>query len=477
MTLPATSGASMTSKIIALSSLVRPPPTGGDVDSSRRSQVTGSDACRRGQLRRRREDGDGPRAYDRAMPDRVASFRPPVWAQDVLLALFITVMQVHGTVVRAAGDPEAVLRPLADLGGLGYVLLVLSGAAVAVRRRWPVVVFVTTALASLVYYALDFPDGPGWIGLFVAIYTLTALGDGRRSLATAGVGVAVLSAAWLVAGADIEPRAALGWIFFRIGASVMSAALGESVRSRRVIAAEAVERAEWAERTREEEARARVGEERLRIAREVHDTVAHAIAIINVQAGVTAHVLDKRPDQAREALRCIELTSSRALQEMRAILRVLRDENDGRDPHPGLGQIDELVTKAHEAGLEVDLHAGTPPPGVSSAVGNAVYRVLQESITNVIRHVGPTRVTVTLDYTGDAVEVHITDEGTPTAGSAAAGKDRTTGTPAGRPGRGILGMRERCEILGGAFDAGARPGGGYAVTARLPMSLRATIGV
>ena len=118
-------------------------------------------------------------------------------------------------------------------------------------------------------------------------------------------------------------------MFFRIGASVMSAALGESVRSRRVIAAEAEERAERAERTREEEARARVDAERLRIAREVHDTVAHAIAIINVQAGVTAHVLDKRPERAREALEVIEQTSSRALQEMRAILGVLRGRRRG----------------------------------------------------------------------------------------------------------------------------------------------------
>ena len=198
------------------------------------------------------------------------------------------------------------------------------------------------ALASLVYYSLGFADGPGWIGLFVALYTLTAYGDGRRSLVIAGAGITVLAIGWLVAAADIEPRAAIGWVFFRIAASVMAAALGESVRSRRVIAAEALERADRAERTREEEARARVDAERLRIAREVHDTVAHAIAIINVQAGVTAYVLDKRPERAREALVTIEQTSAQALHEMRAILGVLRDSDNGRVPHPGLGQIDEL---------------------------------------------------------------------------------------------------------------------------------------
>jgi signal transduction histidine kinase len=397
------------------------------------------------------------------MQERGRSFRLPAWAQDLLLALFVTVMQVQGTVARTHGDPATVVRPLADLGHLGYVLLIASGAVVLVRRRCPVAVFATTAAASVAYYTLDFPDGPTWLGLFVAIYTLTALGDGRRSLVWAGAGIAALAACWLTVGADVEPRAAIGWVFFRIGASVMSAALGESVRSRRVIATEAVERADLAERTREQEARARVDEERLRIAREVHDTVAHAIAIINVQAGVTAHVLDKRPEQAREALEVIEQTSSQALQEMRAVLGVLRDANDGRVPHPGLGQIGELATKAREAGLEVELRMTSSPPPVPGAVGSAVYRILQESLTNVVRHVGPTRVTVALDYGADTVEVRVTDEGPrqgPGAGEAALRQ----------PGGGILGMRERCHLLGGELDAAPRAGGGFAVTARLPLA-------
>jgi signal transduction histidine kinase len=254
------------------------------------------------------------------------------------------------------------------------------------------------------------------------------------------------------------------------------------VRSRRFIAAEALQRAELAERTREEEARARVDEERLRIAREVHDTVAHAIAIINVQSGVTAHVLDKRPEQARETLRAIEQTSSQVLQEMRAILGVLRDDNDGRIPHPGLGQIDELTATAREAGLDVDLAATSPPGPLPSAVGSAVYRILQESITNVIRHVGPTRVTVALDYGADAVEVRVTDEGRREGSIRAAlrvGNDRANNGIAGsdKPGRGILGMRERCQLLGGELDAGPVEGGGFAVTARLPLAPSGTANI
>ncbi|MFI7705384.1 sensor histidine kinase [Nonomuraea sp. NPDC049480] len=411
------------------------------------------------------------------MEHRVMSLRLPVPAQDLLLALFITGMQVQGTIVRNAG--EVVQRPLTDLGNLGYVLLVISGVVVAVRRRWPVPVFVTAALASLVYYGLDFPDGPGWLGLFVALYTLAAYGDGRRSLMIAGVGTSVLTIGWLVAAADIEPRAAIGWVFFRIGASVMSAALGESVRSRQVIAAEAQERADLAERTREEEARARVDAERLRIAREVHDTVAHAIAIINVQSGVTAHVLDKRPEVAREALRAIEQTSSRALREMRAILGVLRGDDgddDGRVPYPGLGQIDELAAKARQAGLDIKLEETSPAAPLPSAVGSAAYRILQESITNVIRHVGPTRVTVALTPGIEALEIRVTDEGR----RAAPGDDPAdphlparhpsgTGSSA-KPGRGIVGMRERCRLLGGELDAGPIAGGGFEVRARLPLA-------
>ncbi len=271
----------------------------------------------------------------------------------------------------------------------------------------------------------------------------------------------MLATGWLVAATDIEPRAAIGWVFFRIGASVMSAALGESVRTRRVIAADALERAELAERTREEEARARVDEERLRIAREVHDTVAHAIAIINVQSGVTAHLLEKRPERIRETLEAIQQTSSQALREMRSILGVLRDADDGRVPHPGLGQIDELIAKARHAGLDIMLESAPQTAALPSAVDSAAYRILQESITNVIRHVGPTRVTVGLDYRVDSLELSVTNERAHTP---------RNGARSVVPGRGIIGMRERCQLLGGDLDAGPIADGGFAVTARLPFA-------
>nr|WP_119611478.1 sensor histidine kinase [Streptomyces acidiscabies] len=391
---------------------------------------------------------------------RPGPFPLRVLTQDVLLALFVTAMQVQGTVALAAARGTE-QRWLGDVGYLGYALLVVGGLVVAVRRLWPVAAFTVAAVASLVYYALDFPDGYGWLGLMITLYTVAAYGDGRRSLRVAGVGAVVLAAGWLSASADVEPREAIGWVFFRIGVTAMSTTLGESVRSRRVIAADAQERAELAERTREEEARARVDAERLRIAREVHDTVAHAIAIINVQSGVTAHVLDKRPEQAREALQTIEQTSSRTLQEMRAILGVLRGDDDRPVPHASLEQIDDLTAEARAAGLDVTLSVDPPSARLPSAVDSAAYRILQESITNIIRHTGPTRVTVAVNTGIDHLEIRVTDQG----------RAGTNGTGRGdKPGRGILGMRERCQLLSGDFNAEPTPGGGFEVTARLPLA-------
>jgi signal transduction histidine kinase len=384
--------------------------------------------------------------------------RLPAQVQDGMLAVFVALLQVMA--VRQVAGTQPAARPLADPAYLGYLLLIVSGLALLVRRRWPVAVFATVVVDSVAYYAAGYPDGPGWIGLFVATYTVTAQGDGHRSLQIVAVGKALLVTVWLVT-ADLQPLNAAGWVFFRIGAAVMVAALGESVRARRVLAAEAQQRAERAERTREEEARRRVDAERLRIAREVHDTVAHAIAIINVQAGVTAHVLDKRPQQARETLELIEQTSARALGELRATLGVLRQAGeDRRAPTPGLGQLEELAGIAREAGLDVKVEQRSPPRELPSPVDQAAYRILQESITNVIRHAGPARVVVSMAYGPGGLELLVADDGH---------GPRDAGRGAGDHGRGIVGMRERAELLGGELSAGPRPGGGFQVAARLPL--------
>jgi signal transduction histidine kinase len=296
------------------------------------------------------------------------------------------------------------------------------------------------------------------VAFFIAAYTLTAHGDRPHSLRIAIVGLVVLTIAWIVT-ADTSDPARLGWLMFRIGTAVMATILGESVRMRRVLAAQAVERAERAERTREQEARRRVDAERMRIAREVHDTVAHAIAIINVQAGVTAHVLDKRPEQARETLMTIERTSARALRELRATLGVLTDgSDDSRAPAPGVAQVSELVRMAREAGLSVSVELPANDTELPSALDSAAYRILQESLTNVIRHAGSgVTVRAAVECDGDELVVGISDDG------------RGSGSFAQGSGRGIVGMRERCELLGGSLSAGPRAGGGFDVLARIPV--------
>jgi signal transduction histidine kinase len=398
----------------------------------------------------------GTGGYDDAMTPIATRLRPPAWAQDAMLAVFVTLFQILGTQRAAPNQPGA--RPLADPGDLGYVLLAVAGLILLARRRQPVVVFAIAAAIGLVYYTAGYPDGPVTVALCIAIYTLTAQGDGHRSLRIATAGIAVLTVVWLLV-AEVPPFNAAGWVLFRIGTAVMAAALGESVRTRRVLAAEALARAERAEQTREEEARRRVDAERLRIAREVHDTVAHAIAVINVQAGVTAHVLDKRPQQARETLVTIEQTSRRALDELRATLEVLRDADDERTPPAGLGQVEELAGMAREAGLDVKVEVASPPRELPSATDQAAYRILQESITNAIRHAGPARVTVSIGYGPGGLELLVADDG---RGPGRAGA-------AGGGGQGIVGMRERAELLGGELTAGPLPGGGFQVRARLPL--------
>jgi signal transduction histidine kinase len=388
--------------------------------------------------------------YDDPMGPIATRLRLPVQVQDAVLAVSVALFQILGTQQAAGNQPGA--RPLGDPDSLGYLLLTAGGLILLVRRRWPVAVFLATTAISLVYYAAGYPDGPATIGLFVATYTLTAQGDGRQSLRLATAGIAVLAVGWLLA-ADLQSFNPAGWVLFRIGTAVMAATLGESVRTRRVLAAEALARAERAEQTKEEEARRRVDAERLRIAREVHDTVAH------VQAGVTAHVLDKRPEQARETLVTIEQTSARALGELRATLGMLRDVDDRRAPAPGLSQVDELVGMAREAGLDVKLEVASPPRELPSATDQAAYRILQESITNAIRHAGPARVTVSLTYGPDELELRVADDGRGPR-DAGHGADR---------GQGIVGMRERAALLGGELTAGPRPGGGFQVQACLPL--------
>ena len=379
---------------------------------------------------------------------------------DVLLALGIAVVQVLGCWaserVGLGRTPD--WRPLDPLG---YALLVGGPLFLLLRRRWPARVLAATLAFGLVYAARTYPEGPSQLGIYPALWTV-ALTLPRRTawVAASGTAVAVAGAELFLYGStmfDGEPLYAAVTVFAAMW-------WGEAVRARRAYVAELRDRAERAERTRDEEARRRVGEERMRIARELHDVVSHTIGVISVQAGVASHLLERRPDKAAESLAAIRQASDEALGELHAMLGVLRDGDRGGgqaplSPAPGLGELDALVAQAAGAGVEVTVSLEGEPRRLPPAVDLACYRVVQESLTNVVRHARASRAEITVTHAGGRVTVEVTDDG------RAGGNGRGTGG-----GQGILGMRERARALGGSLEAGPRPEGGFRVLATLPVA-------
>ncbi len=229
------------------------------------------------------------------------------------------------------------------------------------------------------------------------------------------------------------------------------------MRNRRLYLGELEARAIAAEHERDEEAKRAVADERLRIAQELHDVVAHSMGVIAVQAGVGAHVIDRDPAEAKRSLEAIAGTSRSTLTEIRRLLGVLRDDGAAAyQPAPGLADLDRLVADLGDAGLPVTVRvegaSGDVPPGVDLTA----YRIVQEALTNVLKHAGPARAAVTVTYEPDAVRLRITDDGRGVNGATSEG------------GHGLLGMRERVGVYGGSLSAGPRTGGGFTVVAELP---------
>ena len=334
-----------------------------------------------------------------------------------------------------------------------------AAAALVVRRRRPLYTFAVTFGAVAAWFAREYPPGPIVLALVVALFTVGETGDRRRStfVGAAVIGVGVIVAAFharhgVNAGGII---AGFGWL----GASLFA---GNAIRNRRAYVLSVEQRARDAEQSREEEARRRVDEERLRIARELHDVVAHSIATINVQAGVAAHVMDRQPEQARAALIAIKQASREALQELRATLTVLRESDDAsapRAPAPGLGQLELLVESTRGAGLPIQLIGEPGAVVVPPTVGLTAYRIVQEALTNVLRHAGDAHATVRVDVLGDRLIVEIADNGLGVvAGDAGASA-----------GHGLAGMRERVRAVGGSLEVGPSDGRGFRVHAELPI--------
>ncbi|CAM5232348.1 histidine kinase OS=Streptomyces alboniger OX=132473 GN=CP975_09525 PE=4 SV=1 [Streptomyces alboniger] len=341
--------------------------------------------------------------------------------------------------------------------------MTLGACALVFRRRAPWTVLAATCAAAITELLTGEPRAPVVMCAVIALFTVAATTDRSTTWRIGLVTMAGLTGVAMLSGAlPWYAQENLG-IFAWTG---MAAAAGDAVRSRRAFVDAIRERAERAERTREEEARRRVAEERLRIARDLHDVVAHHIALVNVQAGVAAHVMDKRPDQAKEALSHVRDASRSALNELRATVGLLRQTGDPEaptEPAPGLSRLDELVDTFRHAGLPVEVALGQVGLDLPAAVDLAAFRIIQEALTNVRKHAGPgAKAEVSVVRVGPNVEVTVIDDGG--QGTQGGAEPNTDGG-----GHGLLGMRERVTALGGSCTAGPRYGGGFRVHAILPV--------
>jgi signal transduction histidine kinase len=402
---------------------------------------------------------------------------------DATLASAVFVLILLGTVL----GPETYRLSPADLA-----LTSAACAGLALRRTAPWAVLALTCTLCAVFIVLRQVDGrvPIVLTAALALFTVAARTDRHTTWAT-GLAVCVgLTALAMGFGAgawyDQSNFAVFAW-------TGMAAAAGDAVRSRRAYIAAIEERAARAERSREEEARRRVAEERMRIARELHDVVAHHIALVNVQAGVAAHVMDSRPDQAKQALAHVREASRSALDELRATVGLLRQSGEPEapmEPAPGLGVLDQLLDGFRRAGLRVTVEYEVPPQPapLPAAVDLTAYRVIQESLTNVQKHAGPQAGAVVRIARDDAeLRLTVDDDGSaPRAHGPGADADARDRAPAAGPGdgpppavpvrpaqdgggHGLLGMHERASALGGVCRTGPRPAGGFRVSVRLPL--------
>jgi signal transduction histidine kinase len=367
------------------------------------------------------------------------------YSVDVVVALLVTAAQVGLTYVAGVHHGQTI-----SVGG--YVLLTVGGLSLIWRRRFVAAVLAVTLVTTLWYALTANAGGPIWDALVVAFWT--AIHYRRRIVATLTLAAGYAGSVWLPA--LVGPHKAPSVTFDLALAVGLLVLLGgaEGMRFRH-------ERAEAQRHTKQEEARRAASEERVRIARDLHDVVAHNISVINVQAATALHLADRQPERAIEALSTIHGVSRQALVELRSILGVLRavDEDLPRDPTPSLSHLDDLVTVARSAGLRVRVEDDVLSPSLPRAVDVAAYRIVQEALTNAARHAAGSTAAVRIACDDDHLLIEVEDDG----------GAKVQGLAASGSGNGIAGMTKRAEALGGTLAAGARPGGGFLVRARLPL--------
>lgn len=376
----------------------------------------------------------------------------PVLVQDGAVAAVMLVLSVLSLVDHRPNDPKTVFS--------AYLLAVVGMGALAWRRVNPVAVLVLTTAAAVTMSSLGYEEAGLPIAAVFAFYSVAANSPRRARLVAFFVLLAALAVLLLSDAADFHRSDAIG---NALGFSLVWI-IGEGLRSRRERLAAAEERAALLERDRDANARQAVSSERLRIAQELHDVVAHAMSVIAVQSGMGAHVIDAQPAEAKKALQAIETTSRRALDELRRMLGVLREEGDrggALAPAPRLEDVEALIETVRAAGVPVELRwegltADVMPP--ESVMLNR-YRILQEALTNVLKHAGTASVVVSIVERVGETTIEIIDDGRGLAVDPKA--------PGISGGHGLVGMRERVALFGGSLETGARPGGGYRVFAAL----------
>jgi signal transduction histidine kinase len=392
-----------------------------------------------------------------------ALLRGVTW-RDLRVAAVVAVVQIGGTVGAAAHQHShrhascwwaASCNLPRQLGPLAFVLLACGPVALIVRRRYPRAVFVFVFGVTLLYVALGYPQGPVYLSLVVAF--ASAVFAGHRLLTRLSIIVGWALFLWLAPALGTADAPQLLAVVALAAWLIVLLVVCEAVRGRR-------ERMVEARRQRELAARRRADEERLRIARELHDVLAHNVSLINVQAGVALHLLqngDAEPKQVEPALAAIKQASAETLREMRSVLGTLRqaDEAAPRAPEPGLGNLEALVGRMRDAGVEVELTFSGERRELPGSVDLAAYRIAQEALTNVARHAPgrPARVEIAFDDQGVTVTVE-----NPTGGGVA-------GEPVA--GNGIVGMRERATALGGTLEARRGGDGVFKVRAWLPAAV------
>jgi signal transduction histidine kinase len=388
----------------------------------------------------------------------------PALLIDSGLALLVAIANVIA--ISVATEPDS--RPP---NALAYALGIAIGAASLARRRWPLGVLLASTILLLLYYSLNFPGIPPAIALSVALYTAVEAGYLRWGVAIAvfflGAGLFVVVVRkhepGLLEVAQMAQQAALFAVVIL---------LGEVVRNRRRYQDEVQERLRRTTADQEREAARQVAEERLRIARELHDVMAHTITAINVQSSLALEALDDlddAPTQARAAVSAIRTASREAMVEIRATVGLLRqDESDvaPRAPTPGLEQLDGLIDKTRRAGVEVELTSMGEARPLTATVSAAAYRIIQESLTNVVRHAQAHSATITVRDEPAGVGISIADDGS--GAPTDLYTDNESNVPSAQGGHGLRGMQERASAVGGWLRAGPQPGGGFLVKAWLP---------